>query len=55
MDEQQKPAAAEDGLQRWQKAGAGLVAGYWDDHEIVRRSDEEIRRGEAPVYVRPLT
>jgi hypothetical protein len=28
---------------------------YWAMHEIVRRSPEEIRRGEAPVYVRRIS
>jgi hypothetical protein len=44
--EAEQPQAATD--------GAVLTAGqlYWQEHEIVRRSPEEIRRGEAPVYVR---
>ncbi|WNV83027.1 hypothetical protein [Umezawaea sp. Da 62-37] len=25
---------------------------YWQEHEIVRRSPDEIRRGEAAAYVR---
>ncbi|GAB3167522.1 hypothetical protein GCM10027258_92990 [Amycolatopsis stemonae] len=27
---------------------------YWATHEIVRRSPEEVRRGEAPAYVRQI-
>jgi hypothetical protein len=27
---------------------------YWATHEIVRRSPEEVRRGEAPAYVRRI-
>lgn len=27
---------------------------YWATHEIVQRSPEEVRRGEAPAYVRRI-
>ncbi|MET9265276.1 hypothetical protein [Amycolatopsis sp. NPDC004079] len=50
--QEQANSAADDDVQRWRETGRAFLAGYWDDHEIVRRSDDEIRRGEAPAYVR---
>lgn len=57
-EEQEKPAAgaaADDGLQRWRELGArhDTGAGYWQTHVIVPRSENDVRRGEAPAYVRP--
>ncbi|WP_236787985.1 hypothetical protein [Amycolatopsis sp. GM8] len=54
--EEQSPSAPVEAEQRQDvaAAGEGLDSGqrYWQEHEIVRRSPEEIRRGEAPAYVR---
>ncbi|WP_414942696.1 hypothetical protein [Amycolatopsis sp. cmx-11-51] len=59
MDEQEEqsppvPAEVEQHQDVTAVVGDGPAAGsgYWHLHDIVRRSPEEIRRGEAPAYVR---
>jgi hypothetical protein len=59
MDEPEEPSPSTTGEAEQRQeigaaTGAGLTAGqrYWQEHEIVRRSPDEMRRGEAPAYVR---
>jgi hypothetical protein len=52
----QQPTPAPEQTPAEELAGPEPAPGsYWATHEIVRRSPEEIRRGEAPAYVRRIS
>ncbi|WP_158226942.1 hypothetical protein [Amycolatopsis vastitatis] len=53
---EQKPTPApEQGLAEELADPQPAPGSYWATHEIVRRTPEEIRRGEAPAYVRRIS
>ena len=52
--ERQPMPAPEQGLAEKLADIQPAPGSYWATHEIVQRSPEEIRRGEAPAYVRRI-
>ncbi|WP_410597819.1 hypothetical protein [Amycolatopsis sp. lyj-23] len=59
MDEMENPGhpptpASKQGLAAELAAVEPMPGSYWAMHEIVRRSPDEVRRGEAPAYVRRI-
>uniref|UniRef100_UPI003F49555B hypothetical protein n=1 Tax=Amycolatopsis sp. CA-151526 TaxID=3239921 RepID=UPI003F49555B len=54
-DMEPRPASAPEERLAEKLAGVEPAPGsYWATHEIVHRSEAEVRRGEAPAYVRRI-
>ena len=52
--EQQPTPVPEQGLAKELAAIRPAPGSYWATHEIVQRGPKEVRRGEAPAYVRRI-
>lgn len=52
--EQQAASVPEPGPAETPEVIQPAAGSYWAAHEIVQRSQEEVRRGAAPAYVRRI-